>query len=1082
MKSLIRWAIHNSPAMNTLMLTVLAVGAASMFLMRREMFPEFELEIILVSVPYPGASPAEVEDGICQKLEEAVRSIDGIKKQTAIAQEGAGFLVLELTTDGPSVQKTLNEVRSEIDRIRSFPDLSEDAQVKQITLRQTAIRVGVLGPDELTSAAELNLRELTEQVRHDLLDLPAVSQASIIGARDYQIDIEIPESTLRQHNLSLQRVAEIVRRENIEMPGGSMRMESQEVLLRGKNKHLTGEEIAKIPLVSQPNGVVLTIADLGRVKDEFTDEPAFNLINGQPGLVISIQRTAREDLLAITEQVHDYVTSTRLPEGYRFYTWQDTAVDVRDRIQLLRKNGLQGLILVFLVLAAFLDLRLAFWVALGVPVAVLGACGALLAADQTINMLSLFAFLLALGIVVDDAIVIGENIYSHRQQGKDLVNAAIDGAVEVLPSVAASVTTTIIAFTPMLFVSGVMGKFIAVMPLAVIAMLVISLVESTLILPCHLGHEHTGFFRILGFALYPFRPLALLFHRLTAWTDRVQYFLAHRFYLPSLERVIRSPAIFISICISTLLVTAAFVPAGVTPWNVFPKLDSKWIEAKVTFPDGTPAGITEEATQQLAAALEQVNLKQMEAVPSAQPLVRLVHRCVGQIVGPEMIGPEPRSNGSHLGLVFVELSDPAERTVQSDEILDRWRRATGTISGADSVIFGSPDFGPGGRPIEFKLTAPPDEMEQLEQAVERTKAELAQTQRYPGVVDIVDDSRPGKWEYQLRIKDTAKSLGVSTADLAETVRASYYGAEAMRLQRGRHEVKLMVRYPEQYRRSLVSLENIQIRGTDQVERPLSELATVRVVRGYSEINRVDQVRSITITADIREKEGNARAVVGRLRSEFLPQLQAAFPDIRVRWEGQQEQSRESVRSLLKGFAVAVLAMYALLTLEFRSYLQPLIILLIIPFGLVGALWGHALLGLQVSMLSLFGMVALTGVVVNDSIVLIDFVNKRIAAGDPLVRALTTAGARRFRAVLLTSLTTIAGLTPLLLETSFQAQLLIPMATSLCFGLMVATVVVLYLVPVIYGLYGRIVLTSPEEPASPTVAGLPAAAVERKGHG
>ena len=977
--------------------------------------------------------------------------------------------MLELTTDGPSVQKTLNEVRSEIDRIPSFPDLAEDAEVKQITLRQTAIRVGVLGPLEMTSNAQLNLRELTERVRHDLLGLPAVSQASIIGGRDYQIDIEIAEPILRQHNLSLQRVAEIVRRENIEIPGGSMRTASQEVLLRGKNKHLTGEEIAKIPLVTQPNGVVLTVADLGRVKDEFTDEAAINLINGQPGLVISIQRTAREDLLAITEQVHKYVMSTPLPEGYRFHTWQDTAVDVRDRIQLLRKNGLQGLILVFLVLAAFLDLRLAFWVALGVPVAVLGSCGALLAAGQTLNMLSLFAFLLALGIVVDDAIVIGENIYSHRQQGKDFVNAAIDGAVEVLPSVAASVTTTIIAFTPMLFVSGIMGKFIAVMPLAVIAMLVISLVESTLILPCHLGHEHSGFFRILSFVLYPFRPLAALFHRLTAWTDRALSFLAERVYLPLLARVTQRPAIFISTCVSTLLVTAAFVPAGVTPWNVFPKLDSKWIEAKVTFPDGTPAAITDEATQQLAAALEQVNSQQLNRAPTAKPLVRMVHRGVGQIVGPEMMGPEPKSNGSHLGLVFVELSDPADRTVQSSEILSRWRRATGTISGADSLTFGSPSFGPGGMPIEFKLTAPPDKMAQLERAVERTKAELAQPQRYPGVVDIVDDSRPGKWEYQLRIKDTAKSLGVSTADLAETVRASYYGAEAMRLQRGRHEVKLMVRYPEQYRRSLVSLDNVHVLGSDSVERPLSELAEVRVVRGYSEINRVDQVRSITITADIREQEGNARAVVAKLRSDFLPQLRAAFPDVGVRWEGQQEQSRESVRSLLKGFAVAVLAMYALLTLEFRSYFQPLIILLIIPFGLVGALWGHALLGLQVSMLSLFGMVALTGVVVNDSIVLIDFINKRIAAGDPLSQALYTAGARRFRPVVLTSLTTIAGLTPLLLETSFQAQLLIPMATSLCFGLMAATVVVLYLVPVFYGLYGKLALTATEKVERPAAA-------------
>ena len=442
MKAAIRWAIQNSPAMNTLMIALLAVGAASLFLMRREVFPEFDLEIVLISVPYPGASPSEVEEGICQKLEEAVRSINGIKKQTAVAQEGAAFLVLELESNVPSVQKILSNVRSEVDRTKpQFPELAEDPEVEQITLRQVAIRIGLLGPKLETAEAELALREITEQARRELLLLPSISQANLIGAKNYQIDVEVREDTLRKYGLSLQRVAQIIRRENIEIPGGNMKTESQDVLLRGKNKRLLGDEIAEIPLVTTPDGVVLTVANLAEVKDDFTDDPAINLINGRPGLVISVDRTATEDLLAIVDDVHKYVATADLPPGYELTTWQDTAVDVRDRINLLRRNGIQGLILVFLVLAFFLDLRLAFWVALGIPISVLGACGLLLYCGATLNMISLFAFLLALGIVVDDAIVIGENIYAHREQGKEFVEAAVDGAYEVLPSVTASVTT-----------------------------------------------------------------------------------------------------------------------------------------------------------------------------------------------------------------------------------------------------------------------------------------------------------------------------------------------------------------------------------------------------------------------------------------------------------------------------------------------------------------------------------------------------------------------------------------------------------------------------------------------------------------
>lgn len=1111
MKSVVRWAVHNSPAMNTLMASVLAVGLASMFMLRREVFPEFELEIILVSVPYPGASPAEVEEGICLKIEEATRSLKHVKKQTTVAQEGAGFVILELDANVPDIQKVLNEVRSEIDRIPSFPELAEDPEIQQITFREQAIRIGVVGPstegmsEEEAFRASLALRELAEEIRDDILQLDVVSQADIIGAREYQIDIEISEDTLREYGLTLQEAARIVRRENIEIPGGIMRTASQEVLLRGKGKSLLGKDIAKIPLVTQSDGVVLTVEDLGNVRDAFADTTAVNLINSQPGLVISINRTSTEDLLAITEAVHHYVgqQSAKLPSGYELVTFGDRSIDVRDRMELLSRNGLQGLLLVFLVLALFLELKLAFWVALGIPIAVLGACAALLFGGQTLNMLSMFAFLMALGIVVDDAIVIGENIYTHRNMGKSFVQAAIDGTYEVMPSVTASVFTTIIAFAPLFFVSGVMGKFIAVMPLAVIAMLVISLVESLIILPCHLGHvrlaedgnsrtivEKThrfvrgmrwpvrqtfgaillGLAYIIGFFAYPFGRLAALFHLGTTFTGRVLEFTVQRIYLPTLRWSLNNPASVLAVIVSIILITGGLMRSGRPEFNIFPKLDSNEILAKVVYPDGTPGRVTEESVKRIEAAIREADQEYFREQGSH--LVKMTHLAVGEITGPGATGPDSRTSGSHVGAVNVELVETSQRTVTSQDVLSDWRKRAGLFAGAETLTFGTPDFGPGGTPIEFKLLADARHMHELELAVEDVKAKLAQ---YDGVIDIGDDSRPGKWEFQIKIKEDARAMGVPLADLAETIRAAYYGEEVMRLQRGRHEVKLMVRYPPEERRSLADFEDIRVRTGEAWERPLTELAEVDVARGYAEINRVDQLRSITISADVEEGVANSQSIVADLRADYVPVLLERYPGVSVRWEGQQEQTAESVSSLGTGLAIALLCMFALLTVEFRSYFQPLLILLIIPFGVVGAIWGHLFMGLPVTLFSLFGLVALTGVIVNDSIVLIDFINHRVAEGMEIKDALLEAGRRRFRPVLLTSITTVAGLLPLLTERSFQAQVLIPMAASLVFGLILATVLILLLVPTFYLLYSRLTFAGADKNAWQSSATLESAA-------
>ncbi|MCA9167875.1 MAG: efflux RND transporter permease subunit, partial [Planctomycetales bacterium] len=499
MRQWIRSAIANAPAMNTLTVTVLLVGLGCLMMMRRETFPQFELEIVLVQVLYPGASPEEVEQGICQKIEEAVQSIDGIKKMTSVAGEGSGSVVLELHADVKNVQKVVSEVRSAVDRIPSFPELAEDPEVQQITFRESAIKLAVMAPADRTQDDMLELRSVAEHVRDELLQLKTVAQVEVMDVPEYQIDIEIDESTLRKYGLSLQQVAAIVRRENLEVPGGTIRGKGEEILLRGEDKRLIGLEIAKLPLITDQGGSVLTIGDVGNVRDEFRDKSFLSEVNGRLALVLDIQRTKSEDLLQMAADVRNYAATVKLPGGYETKAWADQSVDVEDRLNMLISNGTMGLILVFLVLAVFLEIKLAFWVAVGIPVSLLGAGGILMLSGQTLNMLSMFAFLMALGIVVDDAIVVGENIYATRQSGLPPLQAAIQGTIEVMPSVLASVATTVIAFCPLFFVSGVMGKFIAVMPLAVIAMLMISLCESMFVLPNHLAHDDNLLFRAFAY-------------------------------------------------------------------------------------------------------------------------------------------------------------------------------------------------------------------------------------------------------------------------------------------------------------------------------------------------------------------------------------------------------------------------------------------------------------------------------------------------------------------------------------------------------------------------------------------------------
>lgn len=1070
MRSIVRWATSNTPAMNVMVMAVLVAGFWSFTQLRREVFPEFELEVILVTIPYPGASPGDCEKGVCQPVEEAIRALDGIKRLVSIAREGGGYVLVELNSNVGNVQKVVTEIRSRVDRITNFPELAEDPEVEQITFRETAIRVAIMGPKSDDPDSEIRLREVAEHVRSKLLDIDTISQAEIQGAKPFQIDVEVSEDTLRKHGLTLSAVANILRRENIEMPGGQLRADGQEILLRGKNRREIGEDIKQLPVITQPNGMVLSIEDIGEVRDEFDDSSNINEVNGQPALVISIDRTSDEDLLEIADAVHRFVEETEVPSGYNLQVWGDTSIDVRDRMRMLRDNGLQGLLFVFILLALFLEFRLAFWVSLGIPICVLGAGMVLLGTGQTLNMLSMFAFLMALGIVVDDAIVVGENIYSHRNMGKDYLTAAIDGTVEVLPSVTTAVFTTIIAFMPFFFVEGVMGKFIAVMPVAIIAMLGISLIEAATALPCHLSHgqkaeEDSIPQRVKRFIGMLFSPITKLLHGGSRICGNGMDWFGDHIYLPTLQFLLRYPFLGVGLGLFVLLGTLAMARIGLIKINPFPKTDTNQILAQVVFPDGTPANITNEATRKIERAVRRTSQlvhnqengltmteqELSEALSSRTPQgpVKLTFRQVGQLTARGAMGSTGNGSGSAVGQVFVELQDAGLRSLSSTELINRWRREVGEISGAERVLYDSAAVGPGGKPIEFKLLALASEQAQLEAAVEEVKVMLAQ---YAGVYDIRDDATPGKTEFQIRVKDKAQSMGLTSADLAETIRNSYYGAEVMRLQRGRHEVKLMVRYPEDERTSLAQFNEIRVRGSDGIERPINELAEITVTQAYSEINRLNQQRSITITADLDTNEGNQFEISSDLNQKLPALFADKYPAVSVNWEGQSQQTTESLVSLLIGTSAALMTMYLLLVVEFRSYFQPFLIMCIIPFGIIGAAWGHLLMGLEVTLFSFFGLVALTGIVVNDSIVLVDFINARVRGGMDPDEALLQAGRRRLRPVFLTSLTTIGGLVPMLMETSFQAQFLVPMATSIAFGLMLSTLLVLFQVPVFFRIY------------------------------
>jgi multidrug efflux pump subunit AcrB len=1033
-KGAIAWFARNTVAANLLMVVIMAGGLISAFTVKREIFPEFDLDIITVAVPYLGAAPEEVEEGVNVRVEESIQGLDGIKRVTSTAAEGMGTVVVELEL-GADARKVLDDIKSRIDAIDTFPEQTEKPIIQELTNRRQVINLAVWG-----DADETTLKRLAERVRDEIASTPGISQVELANAPPYEISIEVSENTLRRHGLSFDFVARAVRRSSLDMPGGSVKTEGGEILLRTKGQAYRGREFEDLVLLTRPDGTHLRLGDVATVVDEFADTDQFSRFDGKPAILLQVFRTGDQGALEVGDKVKAYALEAQswLPEGVQINAWRDQTKVLRDRLDLLTRNGLNGFLLVVGVLALFLRFRLAAWVSLGIPISFLGALWLMPTLDVSVNLFSLFAFIVVLGIVVDDAIIVGENIYTHHQRHGEPLKAAIEGAREVSVPVVFAVLTTVAAFMPMLAVPGGIGKIMRVMPMIVIPALLFSLVESLWILPAHLSHLRSrdtsevanGGSRRWGWYRVQSRVVAGL------------HYVIERRYKPTLELALRWRYVTLAVGVATLIFTVGLVGAGWVRFIFFPQVEADFVIAALTMPQGTPVEVSSEAVAHLERTAEEVR-EEMQ-VAGEPGLYKHAISTIGdqpqsaQLGGP-VSGGDVNLSGSHLGEVFVELAPAEDRTVGSEDIANRWRQRAGSIPDAVQLRVSSSLFSPG-EDVDVQLTGA--DVAELRAAAAELKRRLAE---YPGVYDIGDSFREGKREVKLQIKPAAELLGLTLGDLGGQVRQAFYGEEAQRIQRGRDDIRVMVRYPKEERRSLADMENMRIRTPDGSEVPFSQVAEVEPGRGYASITRVDRRRAVNVTASVDASLATPGDIVADLDARVMPEIRAEHPGILYTFEGSQAEQRDTLGGLQRGFTLALLMIYALLAIPLRSYLQPLVIMSAIPFGLVGAVWGHVIMGLDLTILSMFGAVALSGVVVNDSLVMVDFINRHRRT-HALAEAVREAGVARFRPILLTSLTTFFGLLPLLLERSLQAKFLVPMAVSLGFGVVFATAISLILVP------------------------------------
>lgn len=1072
MNPLISWFARNHVAANLLMALMAVGGLVSLPRIQQKTFPDIDINVISIGVTYLGAAPEEVEQGVCVRIEEELNGLDGIKEITSSAAEGACGVSAELM-DGYPVDRALSEIKNAVDSITTFPTETEKPIVSHVEVKRTVLQIAISA-----DASERSLKVFGERIRDSLASLPNITQVDLLNARDYEISIEVSEETLQRFKLTFDEVVAAVRRGSLDRPGGSIKTSGGEILLRTKGQAYSRPDFEQIVLRTDPDGTRLMLSDVATIIDGFDEDDRFAFFDGNPAVSLKVYRVGDQKVLDVVDTVEKHITAMRdqLPAGLAVTTWENSANTLRDRLDILIKNGLSGFILVFIVLAIFLRFQLAVWVSVGVPLSILGALFVFPFADISINSISLFAFIMVLGLLVDDAVVVGENVHRHQENAEDPLEAAITGAREVAVPVIFGVLTTIAAFLPMIFAPGTMGQIFSVIGLSAVLCLSFSVIESQLVLPTHLGHmktrepakaERAGSLRARWNELHA-----------RASTGLVRF--ARDRYRPLLDRAISQRYSVIAGGIGVLAIALATVVWGIGPakmnFSFFPPIESDYVTAALTMPQGTPVEATERAARLLLESAHQTQAAMDEEglEVDGESLVKHILFSVGE--QPMSGGGGPRaaagSVGSHVAEVSMSIQSGDDRPISAAEIKRRWRELTPSIPGVVELAFKAEYFS-AGDPIDIQLRS--NDVDQLREAANRLKHELAEV---AGVSDINDSFREGKQEIKLDILPAAQSLGLTLDDLSRQVRQAFYGEEAQRIQRGRDDVRVMVRYPREARRSLEDLEDLRIRTPDGGEVPFYAVARAELGRGFATIKRSDRQRIIHVTADVDTKQISAGDVISALETGIIPQLTADYPGMTHSLEGAQAEQKESVVGLFTNYLVALLAIYALLAIPLRSYLQPLIIMAVIPFGFVGAIFGHWFMffaraiftdqTFNFSMMSIFGVVALTGVVVNSSLVLVHYINERRASGIGIEQAVREAGVARFRPIVLTSVTTFMGLVPILRETSVSAQFLIPMATSLGFGVIFGSAISLFLVPSSYIVLEdlKLLMSSRKKPATP----------------
>ncbi len=1014
----IAWMAENHVAANLLMLTLLVGGLYTILSIKKEVFPDFELDLVSITVPYPGASPEEVERGIIRAIEENIRGLEGIKEIYATAAESRAQIRVELL-EGEDSQRIYQDIQQEVARITTFPDDSERPIVRLLTRRREVLDLALYG-----DVSERTLRDQAELVRDRLLMNPNITQVDLSGVRDPQITVSISRDTLRKYGLTLRDISRKLESLAVELPGGGIKTRGGEILLRMKERRDHGDEFATLPIIAGPDGTMVKLGDIATVTDDFDEDmEQYASWNGMPAVMINVFRVGDQTPVSVSEAARGVLDqiNEELPPHMGIVVRRDMSDIYLQRLELLSKNGLIGLVLVLAMLTMFLDAGLAFWVAMGIPISFLGGMILLPHFGVSINMISMFAFIVALGIVVDDAIVVGENIYEHRLRGDRFLYSAVAGTREVAMPVCFSIATNLVAFSPLMFLPGFIGKIWLSIPIVVMTVFVISLLECLFILPAHLSAA-------------PRKRSGGLANRFRSWQqsfERAFMRSVNRIYGPILRFVLRNRYVVVAIGLSAVVITMGYVDSrriGVVPMM---RIESDYATVNAALPYGSPVERTRLVQDRLIATAQRV-----AAANGGDQLMRGIFAEIGE---------EFRSQtGGHVVEVRVYLTDPKQRPIPTSVFTDLWRKETGVIPGVEAILFESDGGGPGsGASLSIQLLHSDNEV--LDQASAELAERLAE---FPIVSDIDDGYSPGKPQLDFTMLPEGLALGLTSADVARQVRDAFYGAEALRQQRGRDEIKVKVKLPPGERLSEHDLDEMLIRTPTGADVPLLDVAKVKRGRAYTSINRKDGRRAVDVTANVIPRD-QSENVLEDVMTLAIPELKVKYPGLSQGFSGRQEDLREGMNSLKSGFLVAMLCIYVILAIPFRSYLQPLIVMICIPFGLVGAVIAHIFMGYPLSLMSMMGMVALSGVVVNDSLLLIHYANEQRRNGSTSLEAILLAGIRRFRPIMLTTMTTFFGLAPIIFETSRQARFMIPMAISLGFGILFATLVTLILVPSLY---------------------------------